>query len=87
VRLAPLAAAAELTNAESFARDGEAFVLGPDGLSRFEDLRRMEAAHAAILYAFDLIERDGEDMRNRLFLGRRRTGAAFAQFRGRHPIQ
>jgi hypothetical protein len=26
-------------------------------------------------------------MRNRLFLGRRRTGAAFAQFRGRHPIQ
>jgi hypothetical protein len=30
-------------------------VLGPDGLSRFDDLRRREAAHNAILYAFDLI--------------------------------
>jgi len=27
-----------------------------------------EAAHTAILYAFDLIEHDGEDLRNRLFL-------------------
>jgi bifunctional non-homologous end joining protein LigD len=43
-------------------------VLGPDGLSRFEDLRRREAAHNAILYAFDLIEHDGEDLRDRPFL-------------------
>jgi len=34
-------------------------VLGPDGLSRFDDLRRREAARTAILYAFDLIEHDG----------------------------
>jgi len=27
-----------------------------------------EAAHTAILHAFDLIEHDGEDLRNRLFL-------------------
>jgi ATP-dependent DNA ligase len=46
-------------------------VLGPDGLSRFEELRRREAADTAILYAFDLIERDGEDMRNRPFLDRK----------------
>jgi hypothetical protein len=32
-------------------------------LSRFEDLRRREA-RSAILYAFDLIEYDGEDLRN-----------------------
>jgi hypothetical protein len=31
-------------------------VLGPGGLSRFEELSRREAARTAILYAFDLIE-------------------------------
>ena len=51
--------------------DGEAVVLGPDGLSRFEALRRREAAHTAILYAFDLIEHDGEDLRDRPFLDRK----------------
>jgi hypothetical protein len=35
-------------------------VLGPDGLSRSDDLRRREAAHSAMLYAFDLIEHDGQ---------------------------
>jgi hypothetical protein len=40
--------------------DGEAVVLGPDGLCRFEELSRREAADTAILYAFDLIEHDGE---------------------------
>ena len=46
-------------------------MLGPDGLSRFEELSRREAAGTAILYAFDLIEHDGEDMRNRPFLERK----------------
>ena len=46
-------------------------VLGPDGLSRFEDLRRRDATHKAILYAFDLIEHDGEDLRDRPFLDRK----------------
>jgi hypothetical protein len=46
-------------------------VLGPDGLSRFEELQRRTAAHAAILYAFDLIEHDGEDLRKRPFLDRK----------------
>jgi bifunctional non-homologous end joining protein LigD len=46
-------------------------VLGPDGLSRFEELRSRRAAHAAILYAFDLIEHDGEDLRNLPYLGRK----------------
>jgi bifunctional non-homologous end joining protein LigD len=34
-------------------------------------LSHREAADTAILYAFDLIERDGEDMRNRPFLDRK----------------
>jgi bifunctional non-homologous end joining protein LigD len=46
-------------------------VLGPDGLSRFEDLRRRQAAHKAVLYSFDLIEQDGEDLRDRPFLDRK----------------
>jgi bifunctional non-homologous end joining protein LigD len=71
VRLAAIAAAAEQIKAKSFTIDGEAVVLGPDGLSRFEELRSREAAHAAMLYAFDLIEHDGEDMRNRRFLDRK----------------
>jgi hypothetical protein len=41
--------------AKSFTIDGEAVVLGPDGLSRFEELSRREGAPTAILYAFDLI--------------------------------
>jgi ATP-dependent DNA ligase len=47
-------------------------VLGPDGLSRFEELSRREAARTAILYAFDLIEHDGEDLRSLPFLDRNR---------------
>jgi bifunctional non-homologous end joining protein LigD len=71
VRLAAIAAAARRIKARSFTIDGEAVVLGPDGLSRFEELRRREASDTAILYAFDLVEHDGEDMRNRPFLDRK----------------
>src|SRR5215831_17704642 len=39
-RLSVIAAAAGRIRAESFTIDGEAVVLGPDGLSRFEELRR-----------------------------------------------
>jgi bifunctional non-homologous end joining protein LigD len=67
-RLAAIAATAELIKATSFTIDGEAVVLGPDGLSRFEELSHREAARTAILYAFDLIEHDGEDLRNLTFL-------------------
>jgi ATP-dependent DNA ligase len=54
-------------------------VLGPDGLSRFEELSRRDAARTAILYAFDLIEHDGEDLRDRPFLDRK---AALARLAG-----
>jgi ATP dependent DNA ligase domain len=40
-------------------------------LSRFDDLRRREAAHKATLYAFDLIEHDGQDLRDLPFLDRK----------------
>jgi bifunctional non-homologous end joining protein LigD len=70
-RLSAIVAAAECIKAKSFTIDGEAVVLGPDGLSRFEELRRREASQTAILYAFDLIEHDGEDLRNLPFLDRK----------------
>jgi len=70
-RLPAIAAAAGRIKAKSFTIDGEAVVVGPDGLSRFDDLRRREAARTAILYAFDLIEHDGEDLRDRPFLDRK----------------
>jgi bifunctional non-homologous end joining protein LigD len=70
-RLPAIAAAAERIKAKSFTIDGEAVVLGPDGLSRFDELRRRTAAQTAILYAFDLIKHDGEDLRNLPFLDRK----------------
>jgi bifunctional non-homologous end joining protein LigD len=66
--LSAVATAARRIKAKSFAIDGEAVVLGLGGLSLFDELRRREAADTAILYAFDLIEHDGEDMRDRRFL-------------------
>jgi ATP-dependent DNA ligase len=74
--------------ARSFTIDGEAVVLGPDGLSRFEELHHREAADTAILYAFDLIEYDGEDMRNRPFLDHKAALAQLLlQYQGCYPIQ
>jgi bifunctional non-homologous end joining protein LigD len=40
-------------------------------LSRFDELRRREAAHSAMLYAFDPIEHDGRDLRDLPFLDRK----------------
>jgi ATP-dependent DNA ligase len=70
-RMESIAAAAKVIKAKSFTIDGEAVVLGPDGLSRFEELSRREAARTAILYAFDLIEYDRADLRDHPFLERK----------------
>jgi ATP-dependent DNA ligase len=56
--LRAIVAAAQMIRAKSFTIDGEAVVLGPDGLSWFDELRHREAAQSAMLYAFDLIEQD-----------------------------
>ena len=70
-RLRAIADTAVRIKAKSFTIDGEAVVLGPDGLSRFDNLRRRKAAHSAMLYAFDLIEHDGRDLRDLPFLDRK----------------
>jgi bifunctional non-homologous end joining protein LigD len=76
--LSAIAAAVECIRAKSFTIDDEAVVLGPDGLSGFEGLSHREAARTAILYAFDLIEHDGKDLRNLPFLDRNGCAGAAA---------
>jgi bifunctional non-homologous end joining protein LigD len=48
----------------SFTLDGEAVVCGPDGVAIFDALHRRGTVSEAMLYAFDLLELDGEDLRH-----------------------
>jgi bifunctional non-homologous end joining protein LigD len=70
-RMPAIAADAASLKARGFVIDGEAVVIGPDGLSHFDALRRTEFARTALLYAFDLIELNGEDLRTQPFLARK----------------
>jgi bifunctional non-homologous end joining protein LigD len=54
-----------LLRARSFTLDGEAVVCGPDGVAVFDALHRRGTVTEAMLYAFDLLELDGEDLRAR----------------------
>jgi bifunctional non-homologous end joining protein LigD len=58
-----IAGVAGKLRARSFTLDGEAVVCGEDGVAVFEALHRRHKAGDAILYAFDLLEFDGEDFR------------------------
>src|SRR5579862_5483628 len=53
-RLPTIASGVARLKGRSFTIDGEAVVIGADGLSRFDELRRAEGARVAFLYAFDL---------------------------------
>jgi bifunctional non-homologous end joining protein LigD len=70
-RLPAIAVGALRIKAQSFTLDGEAVVVGPDGLSQFEALRRRDAGQVAVLFAFDLIEHDGVDLRGHPFVARK----------------
>jgi len=58
-----IARAARKLRARSFTIDGEAAVCGPDGVAVFDALHRRGTVTEAMLYAFDLLELDGTDMR------------------------
>ena len=62
-RYPAIAAAAAKLRAKSFTLDGEAVVAGADGVAVFDALHRRHKATDAMLYAFDLLELDGEDLR------------------------
>jgi ATP-dependent DNA ligase len=67
--------------------DGEAAICGEDGVTRFDRLHSRSYDGQALLYAFDLLELDGEDLRGwplerrkarlRKLLARARPGIAY----------
>jgi ATP dependent DNA ligase domain len=54
-----IAAAGAKLRVKSFTLDGEAVVVGHDGVAVFDALHRRHKASEALLYAFDLLERTG----------------------------
>jgi bifunctional non-homologous end joining protein LigD len=58
--------------AQSFLIDGEVVVCRDDGVSDFKALHSRRRDHDAVLFAFDLIEHQGEDLRNAPLLDRKR---------------
>jgi bifunctional non-homologous end joining protein LigD len=81
-RYPAIASPAGKLRAKSFTMDGEAVVVGVDGVAVFDALHRRYKASNAILYAFDLLELDGEDLRP-LPLGARK--AKLARLLARKP--
>jgi bifunctional non-homologous end joining protein LigD len=63
-RYPAIAATAKKLRAQSFTLDGEACVCGSDGVAVFDALHRRGTVSEAMLYAFDLLELDGEDLRS-----------------------
>jgi len=74
-RYPAIARAAAKLRARSFTLDGEATVCGPDGVAVFDALHRRGTVTEAMLYAFDLLELDGADLRA-LPLGERKARLA-----------
>jgi len=62
-RFPVIAEAVARLRARSCIVDGEAVVCGEDGIAVFEMIRHKWHDHSAFLWAFDLIELEGEDMR------------------------
>jgi bifunctional non-homologous end joining protein LigD len=82
-RYPAIAAAAAKLRAKSFTLDGEAVVTGEDGVAVFDALHRRHKAANAMLYAFDLLELNGEDLRP-LPLAKRK--AKLARLLARKPL-
>jgi bifunctional non-homologous end joining protein LigD len=74
-RYPAIAVTAMLLRARSFTLDGEAVVCGLDGVAIFDALHRRGTVSEAMLYAFDLLELEGEDLRG-LPLGDRKMRLA-----------
>jgi hypothetical protein len=67
--------------------DGEAVMRDDNGIACFGRIRRWDGNGEAFLYAFDLIELNGDDLRRvRLRFSRGRS-SRFGQVWPRHPVQ
>jgi bifunctional non-homologous end joining protein LigD len=80
----PLIVESALRNrAKSFVIDGEAVLLGVDGISDFDGLHSRRHDDEVQLYAFDILALDGEDLRKTnlaRLLARRLDGIFVSQF-------
>ena len=71
-RFPTIVEAANRLKAQSFMIDGEAVICRPDGLSDFNALRSRARGHEVTLVAFDLIELQGDDLRDQKLIDRKR---------------
>ena len=74
-------------NAHSFLIDGEAVIPREDGTSDFHAFRNKGRGSEAMLYAFDLIELNDNDLREELLIERKRRLAKLIGKGTRHAIQ
>jgi bifunctional non-homologous end joining protein LigD len=85
-RFPAIVEAASRLRAQSFLIDGEAVVCRADGVSDFDALRSRRRDHDVTLIAFDLIEWQGDDLRNQKLIDRK-TRLAKMLARGGDAIQ
>jgi bifunctional non-homologous end joining protein LigD len=81
--------AASRLRAQSFLIDGEAVIARDDGTPDFHALRSNRRGREAVLFAFDLIEHDGNDLRELSLIERkRRLTKLIARSKGRRdPVR
>ena len=85
-RFPAIVAAALRIKAMSFLIDGEAVIARDDGTSDFQALRSKRRGSEAVLFAFDLIEHDGADLRDLPLIERKRRLARLID-RAKHAIR
>ena len=73
--------------AQSFLIDGEAVIARDDGTPDFHALRSQRRGHEAVLYAFDLLQHDGDDLRDLPLIERKRRLARLIGRAKRRAIQ
>ena len=82
-----IAEAAGALRAQSFLIDGEAVACDRDGVPSFDRLRYRRGDGAVFLYAFDLIELNGQDLRREPLEARKRALATVLRAKAGAGIQ
>jgi bifunctional non-homologous end joining protein LigD len=78
--------AANRIKASTFLIDGEVVIVRDDGTSDFRALRSRRRGHEAVLYAFDLLELDGDDLRDLPLIERKRRLKKLIGIKARRAI-
>jgi ATP-dependent DNA ligase len=82
-----IAKAVAALRATSATIDGEAVCCDENGVSVFEELHSRRSDNRALLYAFDLLELDGEDLRPQPLHARKARLEQLREGAGRHTVQ